>query len=41
MPRSDHGTHITSVILGSDTGIAPGCRGIVIPVYSEDDLAGS
>ena len=35
-PRSDHGTHVASVILGRGTGIAPGCRGVVIPVYGED-----
>lgn len=35
-PRSDHGTHIASVVLGRSAGIARGCRGIVIPVYGED-----
>jgi cyanobactin maturation PatA/PatG family protease len=34
----DHGTHVASVIFGQSgspvTGIAPRCRGIVIPVYS-------
>ena len=35
-PLSDHGTHVASVILGRGTGIAPGCRGVVIPVYGED-----
>jgi len=35
-PLSDHGTHVASVILGQGTGIAPGCRGVVIPVYGED-----
>jgi len=35
--RSDHGTHVASVILGREVGIAPGCSGISIPVYSEDE----
>lgn len=37
---SMHGTHITSVILGQHDrpvrGIAPNCRGIIIPVFSDD-----
>lgn len=37
---SGHGTHITSVILGQHgspiSGIAPGCRGLIIPVFSDD-----
>lgn len=36
---SSHGTHITSVIFGqhhSDVvGIAPGCRGLIVPVFSD------
>lgn len=37
---SGHGTHITSVIFGqhnrSIKGIAPGCRGLIIPVFSDN-----
>ncbi|MGJ5675481.1 MAG: PatA/PatG family cyanobactin maturation protease [Nostochopsis sp.] len=37
---SEHGTHITSVIFGQHTspvyGIAPGCRGLIIPVFSDN-----
>ena len=37
---SSHGTHITSVIFGqhgSDVpGIAPGCRGLIVPVFSDN-----
>ena len=37
---SGHGTHITSVIFGQHgspiSGIAPGCRGLIIPVFSDD-----
>jgi cyanobactin maturation PatA/PatG family protease len=36
---SSHGTHITSVIFGqhgsSVPGIAPGCRGLIVPVFSD------
>lgn len=36
---SSHGTHITSVIFGQDgsdvLGIAPGCRGLIVPVFSD------
>jgi hypothetical protein len=36
---SGHGTHITSVIFGQHDspvpGIAPGCRGLIIPVFSD------
>lgn len=31
-----HGTHVASVILGRD-GIAPGCTGLVIPIYEDDE----
>jgi cyanobactin maturation PatA/PatG family protease len=35
-----HGTHVTSVIFGQHggpvTGIAPGCRGVIIPVFGTD-----
>lgn len=37
---SAHGTHITSVIFGqhdgSIRGIAPNCRGLIVPVFSDD-----
>jgi len=37
---SGHGTHITSTIFGqhdsSITGIAPGCRGLIVPVFSDN-----
>lgn len=43
-PASQHGTHIASVIFahhdGPVKGIAPGCRGVVIPVFKDGD-AGS
>lgn len=36
---SGHGTHITSVIFGQQgtpvRGIAPGCRGLIVPVFSD------
>lgn len=36
---SGHGTHITSVIFGQHgspvSGIAPGCRGLILPVFSD------
>ncbi|MGH4123211.1 MAG: PatA/PatG family cyanobactin maturation protease [Clostridium sp.] len=35
-----HGTHVTSIILGQHSGgvhgIAPRCKGIILPIYSED-----
>lgn len=35
--RSDHGTHVTSIIFGSHDGpvkgIAPQCRGLIIPIF--------
>ena len=38
---SIHGTHVSSVVFGRHggpvSGIAPRCRGIVIPVYGEDE----
>ena len=37
---SHHGTHITSVIFGQHgspvPGIAPGCRGLIVPVFSDN-----
>ncbi|MDH4081651.1 MAG: PatA/PatG family cyanobactin maturation protease [Nitrospira sp.] len=43
-PASQHGTHIASVIFGHHDGpvkgIAPRCRGVVIPVFKDGD-AGS
>lgn len=42
---SGHGTHITSTIFGqrhsSVRGIAPGCRGLIVPVFSDDRRRGS
>jgi cyanobactin maturation PatA/PatG family protease len=36
---SGHGTHITSVIFGQHgspiSGIAPGCRGLIVPVFAD------
>src|SRR5262249_37893632 len=38
--QADHGTHVASVIFGRHDrpvpGIAPGCRGIAIPIYATD-----
>lgn len=38
-PASQHGTHIASVIFGQHgspvRGIAPGCRGLIVPVFSD------
>lgn len=38
-PASNHGTHITSVIFGQHDGpirgIAPKCRGLIIPVFTD------
>lgn len=31
---SRHGTHVASVIFGRGFGLAPGCRGLVVPVFS-------
>ena len=37
---SGHGTHIASTIFGQPgspvTGIAPGCRGLIVPVFSDE-----
>ena len=37
---SGHGTHITSVIFGQHgspvRGIAPSCRGLIVPIFSDD-----
>jgi hypothetical protein len=37
---SAHGTHIASVIFGQPdclaSGVAPGCRGIIIPIFSDE-----
>ena len=37
-PASAHGTHVASIIFGQHSGpirgIAPGCRGLIIPVFS-------
>ena len=37
---SGHGTHITSTIFGQHgspvTGVAPGCRGLIVPVFSDN-----
>jgi hypothetical protein len=39
-PHSDHGTHVTSVIFGSHhgpvKGIAPNCRGLIVPIFRYD-----
>jgi subtilisin family serine protease len=36
---ADHGTHVTSVIFGQPgsavRGIAPDCRGLLVPVFSD------
>ncbi|MEH1865818.1 MAG: PatA/PatG family cyanobactin maturation protease [Nostoc sp.] len=41
---SGHGTHITSVIFGQHSspvhGVAPGCRGLIVPVFSDDRRRG-
>ena len=38
-PAAGHGTHITSVIFGQHDGpvkgIAPGCRGLIVPVFQD------
>lgn len=43
-PASAHGTHVSSIIFGQHKspvrGIAPGCRGLIVPVFS-DSLDGS
>lgn len=39
---SNHGTHIASIIFGQHdspvTGIAPQCRGLIIPVFADESL---
>jgi cyanobactin maturation PatA/PatG family protease len=39
-PSSRHGTHITSIIFGQDggpvKGVAPNCRGLIIPIFKDD-----
>jgi cyanobactin maturation PatA/PatG family protease len=39
-PMSRHGTHVTSVIFGQPggpvLGVAPHCRGLILPVFSDD-----
>jgi len=39
IPRSSHGTHVSSIIFGQPAsgfqGISPGCSGIIIPIYKE------
>ncbi|TVP61688.1 MAG: PatA/PatG family cyanobactin maturation protease [Nodularia sp. (in: Bacteria)] len=41
---SQHGTHVTSVIFGQHDspirGIAPGCRGLIIPVFTNGSQGG-
>lgn len=43
-PASLHGTHVASVIFGahgsSVEGIAPGCRGLIVPVFKDGDGEG-
>lgn len=38
-PMSNHGTHVTSVIFGQKDspveGLAPKCRGVIIPIFSD------
>ncbi|HEX5493493.1 MAG TPA: S8 family serine peptidase, partial [Mycobacteriales bacterium] len=38
-PRAKHGTHVASVLFGQPggpvRGVAPGCRGLCLPVFSE------
>lgn len=42
--RSEHGTHVASVIMGSPDGsvlgIAPNCTATVYPIYRENDVGG-
>ncbi|HKI16477.1 MAG TPA: aminotransferase class V-fold PLP-dependent enzyme, partial [Isosphaeraceae bacterium] len=39
---TQHGTHVTSIIFGQHDGpvpgIAPGCRGLIIPIYSDESI---
>src|SRR5689334_5648964 len=38
---AEHGTHVASVIFGQHgtpvSGIAPGCRGLVVPIYASGE----
>jgi len=40
-PAAEHGTHVASVIFGQHdglvTGIAPQCRGVILPIYRDQD----
>ena len=40
---SRHGTHVTSMIFGQNgggiRGIAPSCRGVLIPIFKDDDAS--
>src|SRR5262245_14988813 len=45
-PASQHGTHVASVIFGQAhgpvKGVAPGCRGLIVPIFEDgpaDSLA--
>jgi subtilisin family serine protease len=42
-PMTRHGTHVASMIFGRAsggvTGIAPGCRGLIVPIYSDEASA--
>lgn len=41
---SEHGTHVTSVIFSQHgsliRGIAPGCRGLIVPVFTNESQGG-
>ncbi len=43
-PASEHGTHVASIIFGnhesSVKGLAPQCRGLVIPIFRDDSKGG-
>lgn len=43
-PASSHGTHVASIIFGQHdglvNGLAPGCRGLILPIYA-DSASGS
>lgn len=38
---AQHGTHVTSIIFGQPSssvpGIAPGCRGLIVPVFADEE----
>ena len=44
-PMSAHGTHVASVIFGQKespvVGLAPKCRGVIVPVFSDRKEKGS